>query len=83
MENKKLSTEEVATLKNYQDITNEIVGGLGQIRLQIELLEQKEEQLLERFKDLQKNQITTAEELTKKYGDGNLDIEKGEFIPSK
>jgi len=83
MENKKLSTEEVATLKNYQDITNEIVGGLGQIRLQIELLEQKEEQLLEKFKDLQKNQITTAEELTKKYGDGNLDIEKGEFIPSK
>tara|TARA_B100001173_G_C15752154_1_gene447330 strand:+ start:400 stop:651 length:252 start_codon:yes stop_codon:yes gene_type:complete len=83
MENKKLSTEEVATLKNYQDITNEIVGGLGQIRLQTELLEQKEEQLLERFKDLQKDQITTAEELTKKYGDGNLDIEKGEFIPSK
>ncbi len=83
MENKKLSTEDVATLKSYQDTTNEIVGGLGQIKLNIELLEQKEDELLERFRTLQKSQSATAVELTKKYGDGNLDIEKGEFIPAK
>ena len=83
MENKKLSTEEVATLKSYQDTTNEIVGGLGQSKLNIELLEQKEDELLERFRTLQKSQSATAVELTKKYGDGNLDIEKGEFIPAK
>ena len=83
MENKKLSTEEVATLKSYQDTTNEIVGGLGQIKLNIELLEQKEDELLERFRTLQKSQSATAVELTKNYGDGNLDIEKGEFIPAK
>ena len=83
MENKKLSTEEVATLKSYQDTTNEIVGGLGQIKLNIELLEQKEDELLERFRTLQKSQSATAVELTKKYGDGNSDIEKGEFIPAK
>ena len=83
MENKKLSTEDVATLKSYQDTTNEIVGGLGQIKLNIELLEQKEDDLLERFRTLQKSQSATAVELTKKYGDGNLDIEKGEFIPAK
>ena len=83
MENKKLSTEVVATLKSYQDTTNEIVGGLGQIKLNIELLEQKEDELLERFRTLQKSQSATAVELTKKYGDGNLDIEKGEFIPAK
>ena len=83
MENKKLSTEEVATLKSYQDTTNEIVGGLGQIKLNIELLEQKEDELLERFRTLQKSQSATAVELTKKYGDGNLDIEQGEFIPAK
>ena len=83
MENKKLSTEEVATLKSYQDTTNEIAGGLGQIKLNIELLEQKEDELLERFRTLQKSQSATAVELTKKYGDGNLDIENGEFIPAK
>ena len=83
MENKQLSTEEVATLKSYQDTTNEIVGGLGQIKLNIELLEQNEDELLERFRTLQKSQSATAVELTKKYGDGNLDIEKGEFIPAK
>ena len=60
MENKKLSTEEVATLKSYQDTTNEIVGGLGQIKLNIELLEQKEDELLERFRTLQKTQSATS-----------------------
>ena len=59
------------------------MGGLGQIKLNIELLEQKEDELLERFRTLQKSQSATAVELTKKYGDGNLDIEKGEFIPAK
>ena len=61
MENKKLSTEEVATLKSYQDKTNEIVGGLGQIKLNIELLEQKKDELLERFsRNLQKSQKTAV-----------------------
>ncbi len=50
MANKKLSEEEVAKLKGYQNDTNEIVGALGQIELQFELLEEKKEEILEKFK---------------------------------
>ena len=52
MESKKLSTEEVAKLTDYQNKTNEIVGALGQIELQFELLEEKKEVILENFKKL-------------------------------
>ena len=83
MENKKLSTEEVAKLTDYQNQTNEIVGALGQIELQFELLEEKKEEVLENFKKLREDQNKLAKELTEKYGEGNLDIEKGEFIPIK
>ena len=81
MANKKLSEEEVAKLKSYQNDTNEIVGALGQIELQFELLEEKKEEILEKFKKLRVDQSNLAKELTEKYGDGNLDLEKGEIIP--
>ena len=81
MANKKLSEEEVAKLKSYQNDTNEIVGALGQIELQFELLEEKKEEILEKYKTLRTNQSALAKELTEKYGDGNLDLEKGEIIP--
>ncbi len=81
MANKKLSEEEVAKLKSYQNDTNEIVGALGQIELQFELLEEKKEEILEKFNTLRTNQSALAKELTEKYGDGNLDLEKGEIIP--
>jgi len=81
MANKKLSKEEVAKLKDYQNDTNEIVGALGQIELQFELLEEKKEEVLEKFKKLRVNQSNLAKELTEKDGDGNLDLEKGEIIP--
>ena len=83
MANKKLSEEEVSKLKNYQNETNEIVGALGQIELQFELLEEKKEEILNKFKKLRVDQNQHAKELTEKYGDGNLDLEKGEIIPIK
>ena len=83
MANKKLSEEEVSKLKNYQNEINEIVGALGQIELQFELLEEKKEEILNKFKKLRVDQNQLAKELTEKYGDGNLDLEKGEIIPIK
>ena len=83
METKKLSKEEVSKLTDYQNLTNEIVGGLGQIKLNYEMLEQKEDELLEKFRELQVNQRALAVELQEKYGEGNLDLEKGEFTPIK
>ncbi len=83
MSSKKLSEKEISTLSEYQKETNEIVGALGQIELQFELLENRKEKILDTFKELQVKQNSLAVELQEKYGEGNFDLEKGEFIPIK
>ena len=80
---KKLSKEEVATLTEYQKQTNELVGAIGQIELQIDFLKSKKIECLETFNKLRISQQKTADSLQEKYGDGNIDLEKEEFIPSK
>ncbi len=82
MSNKKLSKEEVAKLKDFQLKNNEIVVALGSIALRRDALERQEENELEKFQNLQQKQNTFAQELQKTYGDGNIDLEKEEFIPA-
>tara|TARA_Y100000361_G_scaffold147161_1_gene158389 strand:+ start:1049 stop:1300 length:252 start_codon:yes stop_codon:yes gene_type:complete len=83
MANKKLLKEEVAKLKDFQVKNNEIVVTLGTIRLRQDALEREEENTLEKFQALQEEQNKFASELQKTYGDGNIDLEKEEFIPAK
>ena len=78
---KKLSKEELQTLQDYQVKNNEIVGGLGTIELRIESLKKNKKSLLEEFEKLQKDQLDTGNQLQEKYGEGNIDLEKGEFTP--
>mgnify|MGYP003964604527 CR=1 FL=1 len=78
---KKLSKEEIQTLQDYQVKNNEIVGGLGTIELRIESLKKNKKSLLEEFEKLQKDQLDTGNQLQEKYGEGNIDLEKGEFTP--
>jgi len=76
---KKLSEKELQTLKDYQLRTNVIVGDLGKIELQNSALKDRKKTLLEDFKKLQEEQSKTAQELQEKYGEGNIDLEKGEI----
>lgn len=78
---KKLLKEEIQTLQDYQAKNNEIVGGLGTIELRIESLKKNKKSLLEEFEKLQKDQLDTGSQLQEKYGEGNIDLEKGEFTP--
>ena len=80
---KKLSKEEVAILTEYQLETNKLVGSIGQIELQLNLLKVNKAKILSDFKILSEKLQKTAKEMQEKYGDGNLDLEKGEFIPLK
>jgi len=80
---KKLLEEELQTLKDYQIKTNTIVGGLGKIELQLAALEDQKDIFLEDFKELQKEQNKTAQELQEKYGEGNIDLEKGEITTAE
>jgi|TARA_R100000544_G_C2210321_1_gene51558 hypothetical protein len=83
MSTKKLSKEEVSKLEEFQTRNNEIVVGTGAAELRINALKYQKEELGKNFQILQKEQAEFGKELQEKYGDGNLDLEKGEFTAAE
>jgi hypothetical protein len=72
----KLSEQELQQLKELQTKGNELIFSLGQI----------EAQKASVFSQLQEVQIKNnkiGKELNEKYGDGNIDLETGEFTKSE
>lgn len=83
MESKKLSKKELQTLKDYQIKTNEILSVLGSIELQFDALKTQKEEVLKEFKTLTESQTKMGKELQDKYGEGNINLEDGEFTPKE
>lgn len=79
MENHKLTKEELESLKNNQSESSNLVFQLGQVDVQRSILEGQRSEVLSRLADLQENQNKLAQELQEKYGDGNINLETGEF----
>lgn len=83
MEKKVLTEEELQKLKKFQEKENEIIVGMGQLAYQEQNLKEQKDQLLQTKKSFDKMREDFASELTKKYGDGILNIETGEITPQK
>jgi len=83
MSKTKLSKEELQQLKDFQRIENEITFALGQVELRKVFLENDKQNLQNQYQTLLQDQEKVGKELQEKYGDGNIDLEKGEFIPSE
>mgnify|MGYP000244473197 CR=1 FL=1 len=83
MKSKKLSEKELQTLKDYQIKTNEVLSVLGSIELQFDALKTQKEEVLKEFQTLQKNQTKTGKQLQDKYGEGNINLEDGDFTPKE
>ena len=81
MENKKLLKKESQPLKEYQEKINIIIVSLGKLDLQINSLENTKKNLIKEYQELETSQQKTALELQNKYGEGNIDLESGEFTP--
>lgn len=79
MEKIKLTSEELSQLQDLNNKVADIVTSLGQIEIQISLLQKNKESLLASFSQIQQDQDQLATELTQKYGDGTIDINSGEF----
>ncbi len=75
----KLSKEELEILKGYQQQQNSITFELGQVDINRAILEGQRASVLDKLGDLQEKTNKTAKELQEKYGDGNIDLESGEF----
>jgi hypothetical protein len=80
MEKKVLTQEEIQLLKKLQTNQANIITALGSVEYQLEVLTlQKQNLKIELQKQLEE-ETKTSEELSKKYGEGNIDLEKGEII---
>lgn len=79
MEKIQLAPEELSRLQDSNVKVADIVASLGQIEIQISLLQKNKESLLDTFTQIQQDQEQLATELTQKYGDGTIDITSGEF----
>jgi hypothetical protein len=81
MGNKVLTQEEIQSLKTIQTNQLNLVQSLGTIEYQIQLLELDKQSLKVQLQKQVEEETKVAKELQEKYGDGNIDLEKGEFIP--
>jgi|TARA_B110000967_G_C18744894_1_gene489708 hypothetical protein len=75
----KLSEEELKTLRSYQQKQTQITFNLGNVDIQKAILEGQRSVILENLANLQEESNKTAKDLQDKYGEGNIDLETGEF----
>jgi len=79
----KLSEETLSQLKSYQQSSNELVFALGQVDFQKAIIEGQRSEVLTQLADLQEEQDKVGKKLQKEYGEGNINLETGEFTKSK
>jgi hypothetical protein len=78
-----LTPEELSKLQEGNNKVADIVASLGQIEIQMSLLQKNKESLLAAFAQTQQDQNQLGAELTQKYGDGVIDISSGEFTKAE
>jgi|TARA_R100000234_G_scaffold79860_1_gene50032 predicted nuclease with TOPRIM domain len=86
----KFTEDEMKKIKEFQESYVTIQQNLGQISIselrlnqQLKALGESEVELKNKFVEVQQDEKSFIEEITKKYGDGTLDPNSGQFIPNK
>lgn len=80
MERKVLTQEEVTQLKSVREKRIKLIENFGLLELRIQEFIMQKEELNEELKKLIKEEIQLGATLQQKYGDGSIDLDKGEFI---
>jgi len=83
MGNKKLESAEVEKLKELQQTSANLTGEFGNLEILKLQVESRKNDLVAAYNKLKEDETAFGKELSDKYGDGTIDIEKGEFIPKK
>ena len=83
MEKKVLTNDEVSSLKDLKKQYRDLTEATGVIEMQKIKLKIKKEQIKEQLKSLQQKEIKLARKLEEKYGNGEISLESGEFLPNK
>lgn len=75
-----LEKEEVENLTTSQQQQNDLIFRLGQIEYQLGFLSKQKAEVNNQLKALEGKQIEIAQNLEKKYGQGTVNLESGEFV---
>ncbi len=81
MEKKVLTQEEIDKIKKLKDRFEDLTIVAGNIEIQIINLQLQKDQIKLNLQQLQQQEKVVAQELEKKYGDGTISLESGEFLP--
>jgi hypothetical protein len=82
MENIKLTTEEIEKFQSIQQRNSLVVNELGTIELTKLQIERRRVEALDFLTSLREEEQAFGKELSEKYGDGSIDLQNGEFIPT-
>ena len=86
----KMTEDEINEIRGLQEKLQEKRFQFGNLYIEkiqiddyIKAISEKEIAIQEDFKNLQKMESDLIEKILKKYGEGNLDLKAGVFIPEK
>ena len=82
MTTKVLTPEEIELLKSIQTKQNDLIQNLGIVEYKMQLLELDKQALKVEIQKQIDSESNLGKQLQEKYGDGTIDLEKGEFISS-
>ena len=82
MENTKLTVEEIEKLQEIQQQNQSLALELGNLEMTKIQVENRYDELVEFYNQLKTTENEFGKELSAKYGNGTIDLEKGEFIPN-
>lgn len=77
-----LTQEELQQVQSLQSKRDQLTIDFGFIELQIQELELQKESLIEQLSQLKLEEIQVGKEFQDKYGEGSINIAKGEFTSS-
>ena len=75
-----LTQEELQQLEDLNNERADIITKFGSIEVEIQSLELQKNKLTKTLQELIKQSELVGQTLQKKYGEGNINIETGEFI---
>jgi hypothetical protein len=82
MEPIKLTEEELEKLVSLQRKSAGVTQEFGNLEIMKLQVEARKNELVAFYNQLKEDELAFGKELSEKYGDGTINIEKGEFIPN-
>jgi len=80
METKVLTQEEITQLKEVQQERFSMIDKFGTIEIQFQELESAKQNLKLEYEKLKQKEDVLGKQLQAKYGDGTINLERGEFV---